>query len=312
MCNKISLCGCSIKILNPFKKKHMSIDRKLIKTYSSPAKPGFLGAGHSARAVIQGDYSETDPFILLMDDMLDKKDDEPAGGPHPHAGFETVTLMLEGEIGDGEHTMKAGDLQMMTAGKGVVHTESITKKAKMRLLQLWLNLPKKDRWITPRVQDISLDHVPTLIEKGMEMKLYSGSLSGISSPLQNHVPVIIAEFTLQPKFSTVLQLPANHTTFLYVLEGNILVGKDKKPLSQHQTGWLDKSDEETDSDLILGTDDSVAHFVLYSGKPQGDSIISHGPFIGDSQEDIIRLYQDYRSGKMKHISIASGEQKLVW
>jgi len=290
----------------------MSINRRLIRTYTSPDQPGFMGPGHTARAVIQGGFSETDPFILLMDDVLDKKDNKPAGGPHPHAGFETVTLMLEGEIGDGEHTIKAGDLQMMTAGSGIVHTETITKKAKMRLLQLWLTLPKKDRWITPRVQDISHDHVPAIKEKGMDIRLYSGSLSGISSPIQNYVPVTIAEINMQPDFSTVLQIPANHTTFLYVLEGKILVGEDKKPLSQHQTGWLDKTDDETESNLILTTEGSGAHFVLYSGQPQGDHIVSHGPFIGDTQEDIIRLYQDYRSGKMKHISTASGDQKLVW
>jgi len=74
-----------------------------------------------------------------MDDMLDKKDDTPVGGPHPHAGFETVSLLIEGEMGE----MKAGDLQMMTAGSGVVHTETIDKPTKMRLFQLWLNLPRK-------------------------------------------------------------------------------------------------------------------------------------------------------------------------
>lgn len=66
-------------------------------------QPGFLGAGHIARALIQGNFADTDPFILLMDDMLDKKDDHPSGGPHPHAGFETVTLLLEGELGDETH-----------------------------------------------------------------------------------------------------------------------------------------------------------------------------------------------------------------
>jgi len=247
-----------------------------------------------------------------MDDMLDKKDDEPSGGPHPHAGFETVTLMLEGEIGDGKHGIKAGDLQMMTAGSGIVHTETITKKAKLRLLQLWLTLPKKDRWITPRVQDISSAHVPTIQQAGMNIRLYSGSLSGITSPIQNYVPVIIAEIIMQPGISTNLQIPANHNTFLYVIEGKIQVGEEKKSLSQHQTGWLDKSDDETESNLIVSTEGQGAHFVLYSGQPQGDQIVSHGPFIGDTQEDIMRLYQEYRSGKMKHISTASGDQKLAW
>ena len=85
----------------------MNTIKKLHRVYSPPAHPGFLGQGHVARPVIQLDFSESDPFIMLMDDMLDKKDDTPAGGPHPHAGFETVTLVIEGEFGEGWHKMKA-------------------------------------------------------------------------------------------------------------------------------------------------------------------------------------------------------------
>ena len=77
----------------------MSIKRKIVQTYTPQGEPGFLGRGHIARPVIQRSFADSDPFILLMDDMLDKKDNEPVGGPHPHAGFETVTLLLEGELG---------------------------------------------------------------------------------------------------------------------------------------------------------------------------------------------------------------------
>ena len=120
----------------------MTLKRKLVHTDTPEAKPGFLGRGHLARPVIQRPFAESDPFIMLMDDRLDKKDDAPAGGPHPHAGFETVSLLIEGDMGE----MKAGDFQMMTAGAGVIHTETIEEPTKMRLLQLWLNLPKSDRW----------------------------------------------------------------------------------------------------------------------------------------------------------------------
>ena len=89
----------------------MSIKRRLVHIDTPQGQPGFLGRGHIARPVIQRSFSESDPFIMLMDDMLDKQDDEPAGGPHPHAGFETVSLLLEGEIGDDAHKMKAGDFK---------------------------------------------------------------------------------------------------------------------------------------------------------------------------------------------------------
>src|SRR3954454_24363452 len=123
----------------------MTIHRKLIHIQTPAAQQGFLGPDHVARPLIQVDFSKSDPFILLMDDRLHKRNAEPVGGPHPHAGFETVSLLLEGEVGDEKHKMKAGDLQMMTAGGGIIHTETIKEKAYLRLLQLWLNLPKKDR-----------------------------------------------------------------------------------------------------------------------------------------------------------------------
>jgi len=140
------------------------IQRKIITVQSPAAQPGFMGARHTARAVIQVDYRDSDPFILMMDDVLDKKDSSPAGGPHPHAGFETVSLLIEGVIGEGEHQMKAGDLQLMTAGSGVIHTETIHTETKMRLLQLWLNLPKKNRHAAPKLQHLPSEHVPEALE----------------------------------------------------------------------------------------------------------------------------------------------------
>jgi redox-sensitive bicupin YhaK (pirin superfamily) len=285
----------------------MSIKRKLIKTYTPPGHPGFLGAGHIARPVINGNFSDTDPFIILMDDMLDKKDNEPVGGPHPHAGFETVSLLLEGKMGDEPHKMKSGDLQIMTAGSGIIHTETIEKKAKMRLLQLWLDLPKKDRAAAPRLQHVSFKDAPALSEHGVAIKLYSGSLAGLTSPVQNYTPLILADITMEGGADTVLQIPANYNTFLYILSGNVEVGDDRKILNTNQVGWLDLPGEATLSDLQLSAGEEGTRFILYAGKPTGDNIVSHGPFIADSSEDIQRLYREYRQGNMKHISTVAGE-----
>ncbi len=280
----------------------MSIKRKLTKIHTPQGQPGFLGPGHMARPVISGSFSESDPFILLMDDMLDKKDDEPVGGPHPHAGFETVSLLLEGEMGDEPHKMRSGDFQIMTAGSGIIHTETIRQKAKMRLLQLWLNLPKKDRAAVPRLQELSFEDAPALSENGIDIRLYSGSLAGLTSPVQNYTPLIIADITIDPGVSTVLQIPANFNTFLYILTGNVKVGDEQKQLSEGQAGWLDLLDDAVQSDLQLTAGENGTRFILYAGKPTGDRIVSHGPFIADSAEDIQRLYREYRQGKMKHIS----------
>jgi redox-sensitive bicupin YhaK (pirin superfamily) len=290
----------------------MSINRRLVKKQTPQGQPGFLGRGHIARAVIDTDFKDSDPFILLMDDMLDKKDGEPVGGPHPHAGFETVTLLLEGEIGDEAHMMKPGDLQLMTAGSGIIHTETIDTKLKMRLLQLWLNLPKKDRWAQPRVQDISAEHVPTTSGEGWSLRVYSGSLGGINSPLLNHASVIIADLGIEPGAKASFNIPASYSTFIYVLEGDVSIGDDVSLLNRDQVGWLDRFEDNTDSALNIKAGANGARIVIYSGQPQGDPIVSQGPFIADSTADIQRLFRDYREGKMKHISTVPAAQRYAW
>lgn len=291
----------------------MTIKRKLTTVQAPVAQPGFLGAGHHARAVIQVPYDESDPFILLMDDVLDKANDEPAGGPHPHAGFETVSLLLEGEIGDSAHKMKEGDFQKMTAGSGIIHTETIERKAKMRLLQLWTVLPKKDRWTLPKVQDLPFDKVPKIMEEGLEIRIYSGTLAGVSSPLENYTPMIIADIHLDAGVTTTQTIPASYSTFLYVIDGSIQVGGDNSnTLKENHVGWLDRFTEESSSELRLTAAGAKARVVLYAGQPQGDEIVSHGPFIGDTEDDIRRLYQEFRQGKMKHISTVPAEQRILW
>ncbi|HMG91392.1 MAG TPA: pirin-like C-terminal cupin domain-containing protein [Chryseolinea sp.] len=288
----------------------MTTIKKLQQIYSPPAQAGFLGRGHIARPVIQLDFSESDPFIMLMDDMLDKKDDAPAGGPHPHAGFETVTLMLEGEIGEGPDKMKAGDFEMMTAGAGVVHTETITKQTKLRILQLWLNLPKKDRWAKPRVQKLSAAHTPSRSDNGVTVRTYSGSFFGLSSPVLNHTPMILAEIKIEEGKSLRELLPGAFTTFIYVLEGSVQAGEEKGIVTKDQVGWFDRADESL-STLLLEAGDEGARLVLYSAEPQRHEIVSYGPFIADSMDEIRNLYADYRNGKIGHIHDVSESQKIL-
>jgi redox-sensitive bicupin YhaK (pirin superfamily) len=288
------------------------IHRKIVNSYTPPAQQGFLGQGHIARPVIQIDYQQSDPFIMLMDDRLDKQDNEPAGGPHPHAGFETVTLVLSGEFGDETHQMKAGDFQMMTAGSGVIHTETIREQTKMQLLQLWLTLPKKDRWAPPRQQDVLSEQVPELKGAGYKVRLYSGSLEGLVSPVLNYVPLIVAEIILEPRASANITIPASFNTLLYVIEGQAKVGDGETTLDMDQAGWLDRYPDNDASVLRLSSGEEATRLVLYSAPQQGDGIVSHGPFIGDTQEDILRLYREYRQGKMKHISTLPESQRINW
>ena len=288
----------------------MNTIKRIHHVYNPPAQPGFLGQGHTARPVIQIDFSESDPFILLMDDILDKKDNRPVGGPHPHAGFETVTLVIEGELGDGSHKMKAGDFEMMTAGSGVVHTETISKQTKLRILQLWLNLPKKDRWAQPRIQKLRAEHVPSRDNGGVKVSVYSGSFFGLSSAVKNHTPIMIADIKIEAGKSLREPIPGHFTTFIYVLQGNVKTGDDNAVVEQDQVGWFDRSDDSV-STLQLQAGDEGARLVLYSAEPQKHEIVSYGPFIADSMDEIRNLYADYQQGKIQHINDVTEEQKIL-
>ncbi|SDD83220.1 pirin family protein [Niabella drilacis] len=288
----------------------MKIERKIIRTETPEARPGFLGAGHMARQLVGADFGVSDPFIFLMDDILDKKDTGPSGGAHPHAGFETVSLLLEGEIGDEAYKMQSGDFQLMTAGSGVVHTETINRPMQLRLLQLWLNLPRKYRNALPRVQDLPLEHVPVLNNNGVQIRLYSGSLNGLTAPVQNYVPLIIADISMEAGTTALLDLPAQYNTFVYVLKGELIAGANEQLLHKEQVGWLDLFEEAGPSTLKIVAK-GAARLVLYAGAPLREQIVTHGPFIADSAEAIPELYRQYREGRMPHIATVPAAQRIL-
>ena len=267
-----------------------------------PLTPGFVGPGHLAAPVVSPETFEmNDPFILLMDDHFDIGD-RPVGGPHPHAGFETVTLILDGAIFDRDEggTLNAGEVQWMTAGSGIIHSEDVRTKGKVRLLQLWLTLPKNKRWTVPDFQTINISEVPVRREKGAEIRVYSGSSAGLRSSTRNHVPVTMVEINLEPNASTELDIPASYNGFAFVIDGSVRIGDIE--LKAGQVGWLDRSTDSGTSVLHVVAGESRGRLVLYAGQPQGDPIVSYGPFIGDSKQDIPRLFAEYQSGRFPRLS----------
>lgn len=286
--------------------------RKLTTVYTPPSHPGFLGRGHTARPVIQVAFTDSDPFIMLMDDIIHKDDYEPSGGPHPHGGFETVSLVIEGELGDEDHGLNAGDFEIMTAGSGIVHTETIEKPTTLRLLQLWLNLPRKDRNALPRIQKLKAHKAPATSGNGISIKVYSGTFAGAVSPVKNYTPIIVSVIDMQANASLSEVIPSDFSTFLYGIEGRVQVGDERKELSADQVGWLDRSDTPGSSLLNLTAGPGGARLVLYAAQPQRHEIVSHGPFISDSMEDIKQRYAEYRAGRLMHISEVPAEQQFVY
>ena len=283
----------------------MTLGRKIDRVRTAPPlTQGFVGPGHLASLVVDvADFAKNDPFIMLADDHLDIGE-RPVGGPHPHAGFETVTLVLDGAVYDRDEggVIDAGEVQWMTAGRGVIHGENVATRGKVRLLQLWLTLPKADRWTAPAFQDVHTDAVPVRREPGVEARVYSGASGAAQSATRNHVPVTLVEMRLDPGATFEQDLPASYNGFLFVIDGHVRAGDEDTPLGTNQAGWLDRPTGVGITNLRVRAGDAGARVVLYAGEPQGVPIASHGPFIGDTREDIVRLYQEYRAGRFTKLS----------
>jgi redox-sensitive bicupin YhaK (pirin superfamily) len=262
-----------------------------------PPQPGFIGEGHLAVEVVSpADLARTDPFVALMDDRLDIALRRQIGGPHPHAGFETVTFVLEGTADDrDEGRLETGDVLWMTAGRGIIHNEHVEVEGHTRILQLWVRLSKADRAAEPRFELIRGAQVPVRREPGVVAKLYSGTTGDLTSPTKNHVPVTLVDVKLEPASSFEQQLPATWNGFIYVLEGSLVGAK------QGQVAWIG-----SERPVRLTARDEGARFVLYAGQRQNEPIVQRGPFVADDEQMLLGMFRDYRAGLFTRMSVLSG------
>lgn len=282
------------------------LPRRIARTITlPPPSPGFLGAGHTAIEVIDPAALEaSDPFVLLMDDRLDLgPTPRKIGGAHPHAGLETVTLFLEGNVADkDEGDTTPGDAQWMTAGRGIIHSENIVTGGRSRILQLWIRLPKADRSVAPRVQLLRKATLPIRREPGVEVRIYAGSSGGLASPTATYAPVTIVDVHLAPGAAVEQELPASYSGFAYVIEGEARLGADATPVKLGQVGWLDRPVGQGMSSLRLAGGERGARVVLYTGQPQREPLIHHGPFVAGSESELVQLFNTYRAGRFQRLS----------
>jgi len=267
---------------------------------TTPApEPGFIGEGHTAVEVVRPTaLAASDPFVLLMDDRLDIPVRRTIGGAHPHAGLETVTLILEGGLFDrDEGPMEAGDVVWMTAGRGIIHNEAVEAEGRTRILQLWIALPASDRNLPPRFQIIPRDRAPVIRRPGAEARLYSGASGATTSTTANRVPVTMIDLKLEPEAAFQQDLPVSYNGFVYVIEGAVRVGGST--ISAGQTGWFGPSDA---TDMVLEATEGGARLVLYAGEPTGERLIQHGPFVADSGAAINEHFRRFRAGEFVNMS----------
>ncbi|HEY8939317.1 MAG TPA: pirin family protein [Cellvibrio sp.] len=265
------------------------------------------GAGvRIKRTLGQNPYARFDPFLMLDEFGSNSADDYIAGFPaHPHRGFETVTYMLQGHMLHEDHMgnkghLRDGDVQWMTAGRGIIHSEMPQQEqGLMRGFQLWLNLPAAEKMKPAHYRDIPSAEIPVAeLPNGGSIKVIANTafIGGkvISGPIQGlTTETIYWDVHLPAGKEFHHAVPEDHNTFLYAYEGDIAIGEDKRKLTKGNTGLLSKGDQ-----LSVQALETEARFLVISGKPIKEPIVQYGPFVMNSTEEIERAIQDYRDGTL--------------
>jgi quercetin 2,3-dioxygenase len=269
---------------------------------TAPAAPGFIGEGHTAVQVVNpAEFARNDPFILLMDDRVELPPGRRAGEAHPHAGFEIATFVVEGEVRDrDEGVLRAGDVMWTTAGSGVVHNEDVEPFGRTRILQLWMTLPSAARWSRPRFVHMARDAAPTRAEPGVIARVYSGRSGSVHAPQHTHLPLTMVDINLTADSAFEQDVPGSYHGFVYVLDGVVSVGT--KTLRAGQVGWLGDADASAATLLGFTTGEAPARVVLYAGERQRVPIVMHGPFVGETRGDLMRVSQAYMRGELPRVS----------
>lgn len=260
---------------------------------------------------------EFDPFMLL-DEMgpMDVMPGEAKGAPdHPHRGFETVTYLLSGRF---EHKdsyghsgkLAPGDVQWMTAGSGVIHSEmpeSGFRKEGGRLhgLQLWVNLPKRDKMTPPHYQEIPSQKIPvaTSPDGRATVRVIAGESLGQHAVIETRTPIEFLHFQIAPGAKIFQPVPREFNAFAYILGGKMAVGDTRHgethEAETHQMVIFARDGDEVEIESI---GEASLDVLLIAGQPLGEPIARWGPFVMNTQEEIAQAVEDYRSGRMGTIS----------
>jgi len=255
-----------------------------------------------------------DPFLLL-DEMgpMELGPGEAEGAPdHPHRGFETVTYLLAGEFVHADSQgntgrLAPGDVQWMTAGDGVVHSEMPTEKirregGRVHGFQLWVNLPRADKRMRPRYQDVKASDIPVgqSADGKVRARVIAGEALGKRAVIDTRTPIFYLHFSLQPGGTHVQPAASDHNVFAYVVSGAIETGGRK--IHQGQMAIFGPGDAV---ELAAG---EAAEVLLLGGKPLGEPVARYGPFVMNTREELMEAFADFRAGRMGAISAEIARQ----
>lgn len=282
--------------------------KKLLSTQRSDT-PHWVGDGFPVRSIFSYHSSpqEMSPFLLM--DYAGPAEFSPSKhirgvGEHPHRGFETVTIVYSGEVehkdsSGGGGLIKPGDVQWMTAASGLVHEEKhgkdfANKGGAFEMVQLWINLPKKDKMSKPSYQGIKNENIPVvnIANNAGIVRVIAGDYLGSKGPASTFTPINLWDIRLNAGHTTEFKVPAGHTTAVFVLGGKITLNGGEV-VGEAEIALLER---DGDSFTITSTED--AKILFLGGEPINEPIVGYGPFVMNTTAEIGQAMRDFESGKM--------------
>lgn len=277
-------------------------------SYVWEGRPQQVGDGFVGQSMIPSQrFQDFSPFLMLdhHGPMQVKPSPIPKGvDEHPHRGIETVTVVFEGALqhrdsAGNKGTIFAGDVQWMSAASGLVHEEKheinfSRKGGTLDFVQLWVNLPRAHKMEAPRYQELTAAQIPVLqINDQTKLRLISGELNGLKGPALTYTPVLLAEVIIEGSSEFELQLPENYNVAIHVAQGEIALN-DTKGIKAKRIAKLSQQGEW----VSVATQGGVTRLLILGGEPINEPIASYGPFVMNTQAEIMQTLQDYQSGKM--------------
>lgn len=270
--------------------------------------PHMVGDGFPVRSLFSYQDLNVSPFLLLDyagPSELKATTQIKGVGEHPHRGFETITIVYSGEVehkdsSGGGGKIGPGDVQWMTAASGIVHQEKFTKEfsnkgGAFEFVQLWLNLPAKDKTAPPRYQGLLDQNIPNVKLTDGNLRVIAGEFEKTKGPAETFTPVNVWDVRLNKDGTQKFSMPKGFTTIVFVLSGKVKVDSGET-LGDAEIGVLDWNEE----DFTL-TAEADTKLLILGGQPISEPVVGYGPFVMNSNEEIGKAFRDYESGRMGHL-----------
>ncbi len=265
------------------------------------------GAGVRLRRTIgMPQLDQLDPFLLLDEFRSDDPGDYQAGFPtHPHRGIETVTYMIAGEMRHQDslgnsRVIGPGDVQWMTAGGGIIHSEMPAQREGLLWgYQLWVNLPSGRKLCPPRYQDLSAERIPMIKRRdGALIRIIAGEVNGVRGAVEGiSVDPLYLDVDLPPFTRFSLPLPTEHTAFAHIVAGSVSFGgRSGETVTEGELAVFGKGQI-----LEARTETRSGRLLLIAGSPINEPVARYGPFVMNSMEEIAQAFQDYRTGQLESV-----------